>query len=393
MTIQANLSAYKKMRNDMLGLIRGRKPGRLIDLFEDQSKWIKSYGDQVAFDSVTGKLKITSTGNVTAAKNNLINSDLSGVKTLKLRLHIDQPENIDALQIYFANDTAFNNYLLEGIYGRWYFTQGWNEFLIDASKIEVVGSGTFNQPIVTIQMRVRTLTGKSVTVTFDSLISDEREKPQLVIMFDDGLSSQYSEAFRRMQQKGMVGSIAVISNVVGNPGHVTLNQLQDMYKYGWDLVNHTHNHLDLTTLAPATIASELALCTGWLTSNGFTRGCNIVAYPYGAVNGQVIQAMQKYRAGRTTIDGIVACPPVDRYNLKTVEAQKDTSPSEIKSRIDEAISLGGSLILFFHKLIETPSSSTEYSLANFQSIIDYAYTKRDLIEFTTLSAWLDKSGI
>ncbi|TKI55138.1 hypothetical protein E8L90_06545 [Brevibacillus antibioticus] len=149
---------------------------------------------------------------------------------------------------------------------------GWNEHIIDVSKLEPNGVASLTRDIVSMQIRVKFNENTTATLIFDSIIRDETQRGKVIFMFDDGWSSQYTEAFRFMGKYNLPAVIAVIPSHVGWSGYCSLQQLKEMYAYGWDMANHTMNHATLKDLKDVVdIEKEIGDAEAWLNTNGFTR--------------------------------------------------------------------------------------------------------------------------
>ena len=73
------------------------------------------------------------------------------------------------------------------------------------------------------------------------------EKP-VVVSFDDGYSDNYTEALPILEERGMKATVFMVTNDIGLPGYLSLDQLRDMEKRGIELGSHTANHLPLTNM-------------------------------------------------------------------------------------------------------------------------------------------------
>lgn len=375
----------------VLNHIDGFKKGRLIEAFNNLSQWTKQGGYQQSIDSTIGKLKLESDGTPVFSRKT-VSLNLSGCKVLKFRVYVYDLSNLSKFTLYLANNTGYTDYLYYAINAS-ACVEGWNTFAIDTSKFSVAGAGSFTNDIVSMQVRVEALSGTNSAVTFDTLIRDETQKAKLLFTFDDGWGTQYTEAFKRMSKKGIVGTIAVVPSLVNTSGYVTLAQLQEIYDYGWDLVNHTMNHVNLKNVDSATIRSEIADGEQWLNSNGFTRASNIVFYPQGGYKDEVITEMASRRAGRSIVEAIEPGSPSDKYKIKIRNVINTVTPTTVQGWIDEAINTGGTLILLWHILTSPADTSTKYTPTDFQTIVDYAHSKRDQIDILTITEYLDRCGL
>ena len=144
---------------------------------------------------------------------------------------------------------------------------------------------------------------KNVT---DKTIPGNDSGKYIILTFDDGWSSQY-EAYKQLKQYDYKGTLYIISSLVGNEDRLTLDDLKAMYNDGWDICNHTADHVDLTKLSAKEAYDEIDGCSAWLIDNRFTRnlGYKHFAYPEGAYNNDVINILkeQGFLTARTVNPG------------------------------------------------------------------------------------------
>ncbi|MED1915665.1 polysaccharide deacetylase family protein [Bacillus thuringiensis] len=364
-----------------------------MDPCSDSSAWYKAYGGTGTVTFPNGKLCILSTGTNAAARRDC-QLNLNGAKTLKIRFYLDNYTDMYDIQFYFSHDATYVDYLTYSV-RYWRLAAGWNEHIIDVNKLVVRGSGSITRDIVSMQIRALANDGKTASVTFDPIFRDESQLGRVIFMFDDGWDSQYTEAYKYLGKYSMPGVIAVIPSRVGTPNYVTMAQLKEIYSHGWDLVNHTQNHLDLVTLDNLEIIEqEISQGESWLNSKGFPRASNIVAYPFGSYDKRVLQAMQSRRAGRVVTDDTVTQPPPDKRLVKIQRADFTATPDKLNGFIDDAANLGGVCLFLFHKIVSgTAVDNLEYNVDYFKQVVDYAYSKRDEIDVITFSEWLDSCGM
>jgi peptidoglycan/xylan/chitin deacetylase (PgdA/CDA1 family) len=244
------------------------------------------------------------------------------------------------------------------------------------------------------------------------------DKPKVIITFDDGWTSQYYKAFPIMQANHQLGTAFIITGIpetaTGQVGmeYMNVSQLKVLYNAGWDLGSHTVDHPDLTTLSTSAMNAELSTSQQWLKDNGFPRGSQYLAYPYGAYNAAVISAVKAngYLAART-VDAAGSPYPKytltdpNRFNMATVlvggvpgYGNPATPPSYILSEINNTIAANGLLIITFH-IIEDDccaagAAPEEYKTADFKTISDFLKSKQDAgqLDVVTMSGYFETSG-
>jgi len=80
-------------------------------------------------------------------------------------------------------------------------------------------------------------------VIIHKLVIDPVVVPTIPIVFDGSFVTHYTKAFNYMSKKGLKGTVALTTGVVGtSAAYLTLAMLQEMYDAGWDITNHTVNH-------------------------------------------------------------------------------------------------------------------------------------------------------
>jgi len=91
---------------------------------------------------------------------------------------------------------------------------------------------------------------------------------KFALRFDDGIASQYEQAFKILSEYGFTGTLFPVTKAIQdgswanvNTSHseppLTVEQIKEMAKAGWEIGCHTHTHTDLTGATESTIQSEL----------------------------------------------------------------------------------------------------------------------------------------
>jgi hypothetical protein len=123
------------------------------------------------------------------------------------------------------------------------------------------------------------------------------------LTFDDGWDNQYSNAEPIMKAANMPGTFFLITSTLGTKGYMTLAQAKSLQTDGAaEIGSHTVSHVDLTTLTPAKLDSELLNSKNTLEK---TFGpITSLAYPYGANNATVQAAAAKYYTSARSTAGL-----------------------------------------------------------------------------------------
>lgn len=120
-----------------------------------------------------------------------------------------------------------------------------------------------------------------------------RFKPKITLRFDDQRASVYANAYPIMEQYGLQGMIAVITgesqlgndpNYINSSPRMSKAQLLEVRDKGWDLVSHTHSHIDTNGKTDEYIREDFRKSSEYLRNElkvGDICSSYIIA-PYGA---------------------------------------------------------------------------------------------------------------
>lgn len=113
------------------------------------------------------------------------------------------------------------------------------------------------------------------------------------ITFDDDLVDAYTKARPLMDGYGWGGTGYVLAYTVGP--HLTLEDLHRLeHTHGWEVAGHGFaRHVDLTTLTPSDLDSEIRSTRQWLEKHNF-RGQRHFAYPYSRHSRRVRTVVARY---------------------------------------------------------------------------------------------------
>lgn len=196
--------------------------------------------------------------------------------------------------------------------------------------------------------------------------------PAVMLTFDDGGITQYSEVFSYMNARGMKGTLYAVSSFVDTSGMVTTAQLLEMDAAGWDIGNHTTDHTDLTTLTQAQVEAKISGCTAWLESKGLTRASKHVGYPYGNQNATVLAAMANIgmTTGRTVENALATLPPSNVYTIPAYNFDTGRTLDQAKAIVDSAVSQNKVACAYLHNIMASPDTWS-WAISNFRGLIDY----------------------
>jgi hypothetical protein len=201
----------------------------------------------------------------------------------------------------------------------------------------------------------------------------------VTIVFDDNDASIYTEGFSYMQPLGLVGTHACITGTVGDSGLLTEAQVQEMYNAGWDIVNHTRSHTDMTTQTLQDATDDVSNGYNDLGSFGWTRSRNVLIPPNNGITETILNNITTWVDVCTTnTEGgrnIANSYPFDVLRIRR-RGVANNDPEVIKDWIDDAILNNQHIHLNFHKITDG-GTGLDYPPADFVEVMDHIKTRKD----------------
>ena len=147
------------------------------------------------------------------------------------------------------------------------------------------------------------------TVSFDQIYDSSQPLPEkpILLTFDDGYADAYTTAFPVLQRYGFQATFYVVTDFVGRPGYLTVEQIREMAAAGMSFGSHSVSHLSLTTLSAERLERELSQSRTQLESL-LERQVLDLCYPLGRFDQGVRQAVERagYRSATTTQYGFAS---------------------------------------------------------------------------------------
>lgn len=209
------------------------------------------------------------------------------------------------------------------------------------------------------------------------------------ITFDDGQATHF-EAAALLQDRGMVGTFYVNSNLVGRDAYyVEWGHLDKMARAGNEIGGHTRNHAPLSGLDQATIRSEICDDRTTLIARGFA--VTSFAYPESRVTPAAQRVVREcgYATGRA-VGGLhgpgcgdcpyaESLPPADPTAVRTLNGiTTKTTLADLQAGVTGAETHGGGwVVLAFHSICAEPCpGENSTSTALFTEFLDWLVTRR-----------------
>ena len=165
----------------------------------------------------------------------------------------------------------------------------------------------------------------------------------VVLTFDDGYQSLYTEAFPVLIQYGFSATVFLVAgfcdkdNRWGSQPHniptmklLTWGQIDEMARFGIEFGSHTLTHPYLDQLPPDALHDEIVL-PKMILEDKLSRPVTVFAYPYGRYSKSAKDLVSStYEAACSTRQGLTH-PNSDRYMLERVEISYLSHPWAFQS--------------------------------------------------------------
>lgn len=232
--------------------------------------------------------------------------------------------------------------------------------------------------IQTLRLQSRFNEGDQGTLWVDSIhLVPIPSRPKLMIQWDDGFASQYTEALPIQDSYNIPATTFINTTNLGEQ-RLTPEQLTELQNRGWDVSSHLMTHTNLQDLSEREQEAQIRGAKDWLVNNGFEEGAEFFTYPYGTYDQSGHDLVNKHHTyamvGGDPGYGMPRNPAhVGRSSERTLE--------DAQAYIDTLVEWGGIGALFWHEIPgETP-------VEEFDAIMSYIAERRDAndIDVITLS--------
>jgi peptidoglycan/xylan/chitin deacetylase (PgdA/CDA1 family) len=159
--------------------------------------------------------------------------------------------------------------------------------------------------------------------------SDALPRKPLVVSFDDGYASQYTNALpvlRRLRWPGVL-NLAVRNETTA--GGLDLAKLHRLAAYGWEIDAHTIDHVDVTTLDPAGLRREIA-GSRRIIRRQLRVPVDFFCYPSGRFDAAAIAEVKRagYLGATTTHLGLArSSTPYTLNRIRVDSTDRSTTPA------------------------------------------------------------------
>jgi peptidoglycan/xylan/chitin deacetylase (PgdA/CDA1 family) len=159
----------------------------------------------------------------------------------------------------------------------------------------------------------------------------------IVLSFDNGYESQYTNALPVLKQLGWVGDENIqLTGLPPSQGGLSEDQVRALIAAGWELDTQGISHADLITLDSSELHDQVATARQILRTR-YRVPVNWFCYPSGHYNATVVDAVKAAGfVGSTTVIPGWASPRNDPFRLPRLRVLGGTSPSQLLGQIASA---------------------------------------------------------
>jgi peptidoglycan/xylan/chitin deacetylase (PgdA/CDA1 family) len=156
----------------------------------------------------------------------------------------------------------------------------------------------------------------------------------IVLSFDNGYQSQYTQALPVLRRLGWVGDENLqLTGLPPSQGGLGEGQIRGLIAAGWELDTQGISHADLIALDAQQLHYQVAVARS-LLQRRYQVPVNWFCYPSGHYDANVIAAVKAAGyVGSTTVVPGWAHPADDPYRLHRLRVPGGTSPSELLSQL------------------------------------------------------------
>ncbi len=156
----------------------------------------------------------------------------------------------------------------------------------------------------------------------------------IVLTFDNGYQSQYTQALPVLQRLGWVGVENIqLSGLPPSQGGLLQRQIKGLVSAGWELDTQGYSHADLVTLDESELHYQVTVARETVQRR-YGVPVNWFCYPSGHYDSRVIAEVKAAGyAGSTTVVPGWGQPDGDPYRLPRLRVLGGTSPQALLSEI------------------------------------------------------------
>lgn len=310
-------------------------------------------------------------------------------------IYTDNP-TVTNITLRLASDGTGTTDRYDFSWGPTSFKFGWNCITVNVqgtaltnpggASWTVLGSMTLDSIVNFVQIQVAL--SNNAPVWLDSLYYGERNRPKIMIGFDDAAdSSKNTIALPLLNSYGFKAYLAGDGDVFA----ANQTNLNALYSAGWDIIQSGIGHISYGTSSStaALLALDFNTAQSIMSSLNYFRNMQMFAYPLSSQNSDTQKILTSKRillaraANRPSIPVTPYSTLSDFNYIGSVDMGGKTLAT-MQSKIDTAILYGESLITYVHQLIpyvsgvRPPANTLQWYSDDFDSWLAYIKQKERL---------------
>ncbi|WP_437629279.1 polysaccharide deacetylase family protein [Clostridium paraputrificum] len=210
-------------------------------------------------------------------------------------------------------------------------------------------------------------------------------EPTATVIFDDGWKEDYTVMYPYLKEKGIVACTAIVTSYQEKypQQYMSVDQIKELESNGWEIMSHTHNHIDLSTLSKEEQKTEFATSKEKLES----YGCQVenIVYPKNHYNHDTMLTVKEYyKSAFAFNDGInyINNIQLNQYAIYRIALEEPLAWN--KKHIDKAFIENAWVVFMGHGMYYNPTMHPDDSkwpgkwdanLQNAKDNIEYCIAK------------------
>lgn len=206
----------------------------------------------------------------------------------------------------------------------------------------------------------------AATIWVDDLTLVPRpDTGKVLIQFDDGYETDYTEAFQVLNQYGYPATTFINPDYVGTSASLSLEQIHELYRSGWSVGSHAYEHSRLSDQDDAEKEELIRDAKEWLIERGLERGADYFAYPFADFDQRTLEFVEEYHEL-----GFASGWPVNGYMSNRLLCPRIGEPNFEQARtiLDRTADFRGITTLFYHELDDESRSEFELTISHLNDL-------------------------
>jgi peptidoglycan/xylan/chitin deacetylase (PgdA/CDA1 family) len=352
---------------------RFRPVGRTVDLVTSLSEWSAPPGTEAVADDGSGtpaspppfrgdrSLRLEGEQGVVATAE--FDEPLDARNShLSVAMYPEKPPTTDPFTVQLLAPDRANCLVCRANY-EGHFDPGWLRYDLSVDRVR-------GEPDPATVRAVRfDIENVSTRCWLDDLrLLPAPDRGKVMVMFDDIPESAYTRGFQAAREAGIPGAYGVITDAVGEEDRMSLSQLQEAERAGWELVSHSKTGEQLPALDSGTQRRYLAEAKEWLRDHAVRPADEHFVFPLAKYNRTALENVAEFH--RMAYVGGRGSAPLLTDPLTVSRRPGDRSISQLRRWLRATARHRNLLILVFHHL--TPETG-----ARFRRLVQLLAAHRD----------------